>query len=164
MSIIDTLVTDRTQADVTAVKALNAVDMSKWSVSDVAKYLAGMKGSYNASDLNRVSLACEYLHGIMVNMGYIVPNYTTPKTDWEFNDVPTAAQMRAYLGNIASMKETWSAIQAIPDTMNGLGYEDANNIEKLLIELDDIAQRIQAIFIRSGAWNAYSGTVFYIKN
>lgn len=54
MSIIDTLVTDRTQADVSSGNA---------------------KGTYNAADLNRVSEAMEYLLGLLWEHGYSVPAY-----------------------------------------------------------------------------------------
>lgn len=164
MSVIDTLVTDRTAADVSTVQNLNAVDMSTWSAAEVTAYLAGMKGAYNASDLNRVGQACAYLYNLMDSMGYAVPNYTALKTDWAKEDVPTQAQMTTYLATIAAIKAVWSAAQTIPATMDNLGYDGANNIEKLLIEVEDISQRINAIFIKSGAWNAFSGTGFYIKN
>lgn len=163
MSIIDTLITDRTSADVQAVKNLNAVDMSTWSVAEVTAYLADMKGAYNASDLNRVGQACAYLYDVMTAMGYDVPNYTALKTDWVISDVPTQAQMATYITTVAALKALWSAIQTIPSTMDALTYQGANDIEKLLVEVEDISQRIQAIYIKSGAWNAFSGTGFYIK-
>ena len=164
MSVIDTLVTDRSAADVTAVKNLNAVDMSTWTAAEVTEYLLGRsKGAYNASDLNRVGQACAYLYNLMDSMGYAVPNYTALKTDWEKEDVPTQAQMTTYLATVAAIKAVWSAAQTVPATMDGLGYDGANNIEKLLIEVEDISQRINAIYIKSGAWNAFSGTGFYIK-
>lgn len=54
MSIMDTLITNRTQADVIAGNA---------------------KGTYNASDLNRVGEAEEYLHDLFESYGYSMPNY-----------------------------------------------------------------------------------------
>lgn len=54
MSIMDTLITNRTQADVIAGNA---------------------KGNYNASDLNRVGEAEEYLHDLFEAYGYSMPNY-----------------------------------------------------------------------------------------
>lgn len=164
MSVIDTLITDRAQADVDAVKALSARDMSEWTPAEVTAYLAGMKGAYNASDINRVGQACTYLYNLITEMGYFVPDYSALKTDWAVSDVPTSAQMQTYITTIAALKAVWSAAQAIPATMDSLGYEGANNIEKLLIEVDGQITRISAIFIRSGAWNAFSGTGIYIKN
>lgn len=54
MSIMDTLITDRTQADADAMND---------------------KGTYKASDLNRVCDAMEYLHNLFKSYGYSMPNY-----------------------------------------------------------------------------------------
>jgi len=164
MSILDTLITDRAQADVDAVKALSAKDMSEWTPAEVTAYLAGMKGSYNAQDLNRVGNACAYLHNLITGLGYNVDGYTALRTDWNIVNVPTAAEMTTYLSTVAALKAVFSAAQSVPATMNALTYEGANDIEKLFLEIDDIVKRLSAIYIRSGAWNAFSGTGFYIKN
>jgi hypothetical protein len=163
VSVIDTLVTDRKETDVQAVKNLNAVDMSTWTAEEVTAYLSGLKGAYNATDLNRVGEACDYLFNVMRDMGYEVAGYVSLKTDWTFSDIPTQAQMETYLSTIRTLKSVWGAAQSIPETMNRLGYEGANNIEKLLKEIDDISSKVQAISIKSGAWNAFSGTGIYIK-
>lgn len=166
MSIIDDLITDRKAADVAEVKSLLALANAGDAAAQYRLENENFKGSYNAADLNRVGTACAYLHGLITDMGYEVPNYTTPKTDWHGDiydgDVPTAAQMQAYITNIAALKAVWSAAQAIPSTMDNLSYEGANNIERLLIEVEGQIERITAIYIYSGAWNAYSGAGFYI--
>lgn len=161
MSVLDTLITDRTQADVDAVKALSAKDMSTWTPAEVTAYLAGMKGSYNAQDLNRVGQACAYLYNLMDSMGYAVPNYTALKTDWAREDVPTQSQMTTYLSTVAAIKAVWSAAQTIPATMDNLGYEGANNIEKLLAEVDSQLSRINKVFLRSNMAIAICGMGFY---
>lgn len=164
MSVIDTLITDRTQADVNAVYKRNADALAKWTVSQKAEYLAGMKGSYTVTDLNRVGEACTYLYDLMQEMGYNLPGYVALKTDWGIADIPTAAQMQDYIGTVAALKAAWDAAQTIPQSMNGIDFENANDIERLLIEVNETLTRIGAIYIRSGAWNAFSGTGFYIKN
>lgn len=62
-TIIVTLVTDRTQADVERVRELAAKGFSAMTSDEQAEWLAGMKGAYNASDLNRVGTALNYLAG-----------------------------------------------------------------------------------------------------
>lgn len=162
MSIIDDLITDRKAADVAQVKSLLALANVGDASAQYRLENEDFKGAYNAADLNRVGTACEYLHGLITDMGYDVPNYTTPKTDWAGTDVPTAAQLQAYITNIAALKAVWSAAQTIPSTMDNLGYDGANNIERLLIEVEGQIEKITAIYIYSGAWNAYSGTGYYI--
>lgn len=62
-TIIDNLITDRTQADVERVKALAAKGFAAMTAAERAEWLTGMKGAYNASDLNRVGTALNYLAG-----------------------------------------------------------------------------------------------------
>ena len=50
-TIIDTLVTDRTQADVERVRELAAKGFAAMTAAERAEWLAGMKGAYNAADL-----------------------------------------------------------------------------------------------------------------
>lgn len=62
MSIIDTLITDRTAADLSLVRQLNATGWAAMSEDQRALYLSEqLKGAYKASDLNRVNAAMDYL-------------------------------------------------------------------------------------------------------
>lgn len=75
MSIIDTLITDRAQADVEYAQELNALGWSGMSAEQKAEYLAGLKGAYNVTDLNRVTAAMDYLYQLFTSLGYGVPGY-----------------------------------------------------------------------------------------
>ena len=87
------------------------------------------KGAYNHSDLNRVERAAaelSELHGL---------NLKT-KTDWGVWDAPRQADMMRYITNIKKIRQASldpNTVAAAPDTMNNLTYNDANNIEKILI-------------------------------
>lgn len=70
MSIIDTLITDRTQADVNRALALSAKGWAAMTAAEREEFEARMKGSYNATDLNRVNAAMEYLDTRLKAMGY----------------------------------------------------------------------------------------------
>lgn len=73
MSIIDTLVTDRTAADLSELKSLLAIPFSQWTQEQKEQFqLAVSKGAYNASDLNRVNDACQYLASKFREYGYDV--------------------------------------------------------------------------------------------
>lgn len=71
MSVIDNLIYDRTAADVQRVhdfrNRILAGGITALTASERAEYLAGMKGAYNASDLNRVGEAVQYLADRMVS-------------------------------------------------------------------------------------------------
>lgn len=78
---LDDLVFDRVQADVERVKTLTQ-KMIDGTANDAERneWLSGsMKGSYNASDLNRVGAAVEYLTEALYSMGYNVPTVVPEK-------------------------------------------------------------------------------------
>ena len=156
------MITDRTSADVRRVKELAAKGYANMTADEKTEWNAGLKGAYNAADLNRVGQACADLYTALAGAGYAVPGYTALKTDWTNSDRPTKAQLTTYLSTVSAIKAVLPAVTDLPSTMKSLTYEGANNIEKLLVEVDDILNRIIAVYIRSGEWN--SGNVFHIKD
>ena len=77
MSVIDTLVTDRTEADASRYSELRDKGWAAMTTAERAEWVAGMKGAYNASDLNRVASAMSYLSQRFASAGYSVPvSYT----------------------------------------------------------------------------------------
>lgn len=133
--IIDDLVTDRTQADVDLVASLTA----KWldgsiSTAEKATWLAGLKGAYNYTDLNRVGEAVEYVANLLNSSGRSIS--VTAKQDWTMADIPTVTQMRAFLTDLTLLKSNVSSVtDRVPDSMDFLTYQTANAIEQLLINV-----------------------------
>ena len=84
------------------------------------------KGAYNYSDLNRVERAVAEISD-RASLGLVT------KTDWGEWDIPRTADMTRYLGNIKTIKTRYNINIALPDSMNHLTYETANNIEKILL-------------------------------
>lgn len=75
----DYLITDRSPADVERVRYLASLwgpAAGQWrgSTEERAEWEAGMKGSYNAADLNRVTLVASYLLTKLGELGYAVPD------------------------------------------------------------------------------------------
>ena len=113
-----TLITDRTQADVTKKAA---------------------KGFYNASDLNRVGAAMVYLRDKFNDNGYSVE--IEPKTDWNEIYAPTESGMTLYLGCLGTLRGVIPLPENTPKTpesMKSLTYTTANNIEKILEAVDSM--------------------------
>lgn len=165
MSIIDTLIIDRSAEDVARVKAFNSKDLAQWTQSERDEYLlASMRGAYNASDLNRVGQACAYLYDLISGYGYDIPGYVPLRTDWTLYDVPTQSEMSNYINTVRSFKSLWSAITDVPSSMDHISHNDANNIERLLKEVDAQIALVSSIYIRSGAINAISGVSIYLAN
>ena len=70
MSIIDTLIIDRTQADAELARRLGAMGWAAMTDEQRALYLSDqLKGAYKASDLNRVNAAMDYLVGRLKAQG-----------------------------------------------------------------------------------------------
>lgn len=122
------LITDRTAADVT---------------------VRTKKGSYNASDMNRVSAAAEYVRGIIRSFGYTLPDGV--KRRWAENDIPDAAELERHLADVLSVDAINYAAEKLilPQSMNRLTYEGANTIEKFLRMIGEAAERIPEAYIYS---------------
>lgn len=80
MSALDELIYDRTQTDVTYAAELNRKlgRGEALTAQELADWNAGLKGAYNATDMNRVDAAVRELGGLLTAAGYPV-QYVDPK-------------------------------------------------------------------------------------
>lgn len=162
MSVVDTLITDRTYEDVQLWQTLKALGWAGMSPTQQAQWSAGLKGAYNATDLNRVQAAVEYLAGVFESYGYTVNLQPTPT--WSIGEIPTEEQMGAYLSNVAALRAVINmpvATPAVPADMALLTYVEANNIEKILVYINELLEALGAAFMRSGMSWAYAGVGIY---
>ena len=141
MSIIDTLITDRTAQDVA---------------------LGTAKGHYNATDLNRVGEATRYIADRLNGYGYAVS--VTGRSDWTVTDIPRQGDMDTYLGDIRALREAIAVMESTPEVparigasapgaKDGVNWARANDIEKILEDLDLLINNMAA------AW-FYCGEIF----
>ncbi len=131
------LVTDRTQQDVTN---------------------GTQKGSYNASDLNRVGSAMDYLRDRFNANGYHIQ--INPKTTWREIDVPTQSDMTLYLGDLGTLKSAIALPVYTPEapaSMEYLTFTKANDIERILEVIDAMITLMVNAYWYSG--ELYSGEV-----
>lgn len=144
---LDKLIFDRTAADVAQLKAVTAKLVDRTATAEErAAFLAGMKGAYNDTDLNRVGAAVAYLTARLGDLGYHVS--TTPVTDWQEGDIPSPAQMAQYLANIAALRGRLPYVAPdAPEDMVGLTYQEANAIEEILYTLEGVLEAMQAAFL-----------------
>ena len=152
------LITDRTQADVDAVRALAAKGWAAMTDAEKAAWTAGLKGAYNAEDLNRVGAAVLYIAGRLADAGYHAP--VEPKQDWQMQDIPTPAQMQRYLADISTIRAALAVMPSTPDaptSMDKLTYTDANNIEQILLDVDALITKFISAYYYSG--EVYTGEV-----
>jgi hypothetical protein len=152
--IIDELITDRTQADVTLVEQLAKKGWRNMSDTEKAQYRTNLKGAYNASDLNRVGEAINYIAERLASYGYVVS--VSPKTDWAAKDTPTPTQMQRYLQDVTTLRNkltVWQSTPQVPADMEDLLYGEANDIEKILVDIEEI------LTLMSQAWY-YTGEIY----
>lgn len=69
MSILESLITNRTAADVARWRALRDKGFDAMSADEKAEWLAGMRGAFNAADRNRITKAMVYLKGLYEQYG-----------------------------------------------------------------------------------------------
>ena len=126
------------------------------TAEDVANKTA--KGFYNASDLNRVGAAVQYVAERFAAQGYAVA--VNPKTDWLASDIPTASELETYRQNIATLRALLAVMPTTPeapDSMAGLTYTEANSIEQILLDLDTLLTNAALAWYQSG--EIYAGEV-----
>lgn len=145
MSVIDTLITDRTQADVKPRSA---------------------KGTYKASDLNRVGAAMNYVANRLREAGYAP--HINPKTDWKDGDWMTPASQAVYLGDLAELRKQFAMMASTPEvpprilatginTNDGITHTWANDIEQILEDIDRLLTNSAQAWFYSG--DLFSGEV-----
>ena len=113
---------------------------------------------YNASDLNRVGAAVQYVAERFAAQGYAVT--VSPKADWLASDIPTSSELETYRQNIATLRALLAVMPTTPETpdsMAGLTYTDANDIERILLDLDTLLTNAALAWYQSG--EIYAGEV-----
>lgn len=153
------LITDRTQADVERVAYLTGkVSAGTATAAELAEWQSDLKGAYNASDLNRVGAAVAYVAGRLKGYGYIVS--VSPRQDWQVTDIPTPESMTAYLADVAALRAALTVAAdtpEVPEDMEQLTWKEANDIEKILVDVDELLTRMAAAWFYSG--ELYAGEV-----
>lgn len=168
MSVIESLVFDRTQEDVDALEAFYAaVQAGTARLEDMD--LASAKGAYNVSDLNRVTQAMAYLHGRLTEYGYLsgyVPVEITHRdgtkdATWREDDEDiTVDKLEEYLSNVRALRSVLPTLPATPEApadMEALTVEDANAIERILYNLEQVITAMRAALLQAGQVLLHSG-------
>lgn len=128
MSIIDTLITDRTG------------------------------GYYNATDLNRVGAAVAYVRDRLSAAGYSVSvKPKTDWQAGDAPTTTQMAQYAADVAAIRAVLAVYTSTPATPPDMDGLTAAEANNIEQILTDVDGLITKMMAAYTHSGMMHAGQG-------
>lgn len=102
------------------------------------------KGTYNASDLNRVSEAVQILRPLFLQYGYDVGEPVPPRV-WTVNEFPRYSETETFLAAVLAMDGHFrysETVHELPRTMRKFNYVGANNIEKFLAAMPDTFDRM----------------------
>ena len=153
--VIDNLVYNRTQADVSyAVSLAGKITEGKATDAELAEWVDGLIGAYNAHDMNRVENAVDYLQTYLNGVQAALDDYRkermvaddaywhTPwdaislvtKKNWVLEDIPIESDLARYLSNVDVVTNAIAIAKRLPENMEFLDYNGANEIERVLHE------------------------------
>lgn len=142
MSVIDTLITDRSYSDVEALTTLQeAIVKGTATPQQISEWnSASHKGAYNYTDLNRVNEALAYLRDREVAV--LIFPYPL-KTNWAYSDEFGAVAQSQYLANINIVRNIVGMPIDAPRTPTKISnIHHANAIEKILQLADEALSNI----------------------
>lgn len=129
-------ITDRTDDDVAQVKALALkAKAGTWTEKEQAEWAAGMKGALSYMDYNRIENGIQEIASIL-NASVSV------KIDWDVNGYLTVSDASRWLSNIKAIRSLCSGkndTPEIPTSLNYLHYTIINQVEKILLDIETIA-------------------------
>lgn len=133
------LVYDRTADDVAeALRLMQKAFAGTLTDEEKTVWLAGMKGTYDAIDMNRVAAAVSTLSGLLNAAGY--KNEVSAQNFVEGED-STDEKYSVYLSNVQTLRDAIAVRATTPELPAAdakLDYIGANNIEKILADLDEL--------------------------
>lgn len=158
------LIYDRTAEDVERALALaKKAEAGTLTDAEKAEWLAGLRGCYNATDLNRVEAAVKLLSAALTAAGYpveITPALKGSKAEdreWQEGDIVRRAQWTTYLDNVQRLRDAYYTLAEtgqLPKPEDKLGYVGANNIEKVLADIDLLIDCMKSSYRRCGTFRA----------
>nr|DAV20382.1 MAG TPA: hypothetical protein [Caudoviricetes sp.] len=155
MRIMKTLVTDRTQADADYAESLYRKLWGDFTEQEKLDFEAGLKGSYKASDLNRVGTALITIRDRLRTHGIDVP--AEVREDYVLNEVLDKDTMDAYIESANAVHDAvLNTAPQPPAGINDLDWEGANNIERTIIAVDDVLESREVGWIYADA-ELYAG-------
>lgn len=150
--MMENLIYDRTEADVFRWAQLLNKGYANMTASERAEWNAGLRGAYTPSvDYNRVETAVAALSAALSAAGYLAPSQI--KTNWARSDIPTMADLERYIGNIATIRAALTVLPTTPQTpesMRFLTWTKANDIEKILVDVEAMLQSALLILQYAG--------------
>jgi hypothetical protein len=144
------LITDRTPNDVERWRTLRDKGWERMTEDERREWFgeitttpAASKGMYTHRDLNRVESAVRVLQERLIELGNRDIALTI-KTDWNYTDDFWSNDVTRYFGNIEKLLNRvvpYPSTPSAPKVSQRLDYALANDIEKILVDIDDITHK-----------------------
>lgn len=153
MLVVLGFITNRTPEDVERWRELRDkgwADMTEEERSEwlgetaLTNSVSASKGMYTYNDLNRVESAVGVLEDRLQSLGYLKSNLSI-KVDWTYEDDFWRTDMERYLGNVSTLRGCIALkvdTPVAPTITDRFDYESANNIEKILIDVDEVTTKL----------------------
>jgi hypothetical protein len=145
------MIIDRSPGDTQRWKELQAKGFAAMSAEERTEWLTPMKGSYNYTDMNRVETAVQYVAERLRAAGFVIDPIV--KTTWKVSEIPSRTDMVRYYNNVAELREiipVYPTTPEAPTVEQKLSYQEANALEQILVDVDELLTKIQQAWFYSG--------------
>lgn len=134
------LITDRNGSDVQQLQSLVGIPYQQMSQEQQDFYLNQLvKGAYNlTSDGNRVNEAIAVLSQELENAGYPT-GISTQLATYVYGAQFSNIEAQEYLSTVSGVREAYVVLfdtPQVPGSMAEMGYEEANDIEQIIVDAD----------------------------
>lgn len=159
------LIYNRTENDKIASAAIRKSyqTLGNWSGLTGAERAQLERGMLTYNTLNRVESAVKTLAAALTSAGYpvevtpVLKGSKSEDREWQEGDIVRRAQWTTYLENVRRLRAAYYTLAEtgeLPKPGDKLGYVGANNIEKVLADIDLLLDGMKSIYRRAGTFTA----------
>jgi len=156
---------DRTLSDVQELLAkLSLVNTLGWgnlSAEQKADWLLDHKGAFNSSDNDRLVVNILYLNDLLINGFGIDANIESMEDGMGKDEYYTLAKFDIIRGNITKMVNASYKYATTPNVnfSTTVNFQIMNDLEKILLDLKEILEKIPLGFIYCGSFSCGQNTI-----
>ncbi len=144
------MIDNRTLADVETAKTLRGLLQAGNTLTN-EQITALERGSCTINMLNRVEMKQAELAVILSGYAYMV--HIENKTNWQTSDIFTFQEHQRLLNNLDILKQAYYIYSTTPKTPTYMyGYEEANSIEKILVDIENMIADMASRFRECGTF------------
>nr|DAH76857.1 MAG TPA: hypothetical protein [Bacteriophage sp.] len=148
------MITDRTQSDINTAKNLIETKVKKFVTLTAAEIEALERGTMTINTLNRIEEKQSELKTLLNQCGYYGTDITV-KTNWKIGDMFYDVDFQRIIDNENLLRNALYTFIDTPNTPDiSFGYEDINNLEKILVDIENMITIMKKNFRKSGTFKS----------